>query len=270
LSRDGTLSRDAVPILLYHSVANGPGHDRWSVSSTTFAQHLDLLVEGGWRTTTVSELAEALAAERELPPNTACVTFDDGFADFYSNALPLLEERGMTSTLYVTTSTVGSGRNGRGGDGGEPGMLAWEELAEIATRNVEIGAHSHHHVELDTLRPGAILDEVTVCKGQLEDRLGIPVKTFAYPHGYSSPRVRAAVRDAGYRSACSVKNALSSSKDDLFSIPRLMLRRDTSLDQVRRWANGTGVAISPPDERALAVAWRIARRLRAAVRSRSR
>jgi peptidoglycan/xylan/chitin deacetylase (PgdA/CDA1 family) len=193
------------------------------------------------------------------------VTFDDGYADFYTNALPLLEERGFAATLYMTTSTIDNGRKGSS-DG--PAMLAWEELAEIATRHVEIGAHSHHHVELDTLRPRVLSEELTTCKEQLQGRLGIPVTTFAYPHGYSSPRVRAAVREAGYLSACSVKNALSSQADDVLSLPRLMVMGDTSLEKVRNWMNGVGVATSPRDERALTVGWRLVRRLRAMAEAR--
>ena len=261
-------ARNAIPILLYHSVADGPGGDRWSVSRAAFAAHLDLLVEEGWRSTTVSELADGLGAGRELPPKTVCVTFDDGFADFHSDALPLMEERGIASTLYVTTSAVGDGHRRPQDNPWGAAMVSWEQLAEISTRNVEIGGHSHHHVELDTLRPSSVSEEVTTCKAQLEDRLGIPVRSFAYPHGYSSASVRAAVRKAGYLSACSVKNALSSPSDDLFTLPRLMLSRDTTLEQLRRWTSGTGVATSPPDDRPIAVAWRLARRLRAAVGSR--
>lgn len=260
------LARDAIPILLYHSVVDGPEGDHWSVSPAAFAAHLDHLVEGGWRSATVSELAEAISAGREVPEKTVCVTFDDGFADFYSNALPLMEERGIVSTLYVTTSPVG---NGRSPDNvWHAPMLSWEQLAEITGRNVEIGGHSHHHLELDTLRPSVAFDEVATCKAQLEDHLGIPVHSFAYPHGYSSPGVRAAVRRAGFQSACSVKNALSSPRDDVFTLPRLMLHRDTTLERLRNWTEGTGVATSPPDDRPIAVAWRMARRLRAAVRSR--
>lgn len=214
----------------------------------------------------MSELAEAISSGRGVPDKTVCVTFDDGFADFYTNALPLMEERDIVSTLYVTTSPLG---NSQTPDNvwGAP-MLSWGQLDEIATRNVEIGGHSHHHLELDTLRPSAALEEVTRCKAQLEDHLGIAVHSFAYPHGYSSRGVRAAVRKAGYRSACSVKNALSSTRDDVFTLPRLMLNRDTTLEDVRNWTAGIGVATSPPDDRAIAIAWRLARRLRAKVRPR--
>jgi peptidoglycan/xylan/chitin deacetylase (PgdA/CDA1 family) len=259
---------DAIPILLYHSVVDGPGGDHWSVSPATFAAHLDHLVEGGWRSTTVSRLAEAISSGGAVPPKTVCVTFDDGFADFYTNALPLMEERGIVSTLYVTTAPIGNGHGVAPDNVWNAPMLSWEQLAEIATRNVEIGGHSHHHLELDTLRPRVALEEVRTCKAQLEDHLGIPVHSFAYPHGYSSPSVRAAVRQAGYRSACSVKNALSSSRDDVFTLPRLMLDRDTTIEQVRSWTEGTGTATSPPDDRPVAVAWRAFRRLRATLRSR--
>ena len=73
----------------------------------------------------------------------------------------------------------------------------------------------------------ALRTELRVGRQLLEDCLGAPVRSLAYPFGYSTPRVRRAVREAGYLCAASVKNVRASTSDDLFALPRLTIRRST-------------------------------------------
>ncbi|MFC6934601.1 polysaccharide deacetylase family protein [Actinomadura yumaensis] len=137
-------------------------------------------------------------------------------------------------------------RRGRG-RGGPPldRTLAWGQVREAAAHGIEIGAHSHSHPQLDQLPDGALRDELARSKGLLEDRLGAPVETMAYPYGYSSARVRRAVRAAGYGTACAVANRLSPASGDArrydaLAIPRLTVRASTSLAAFARVADGRG------------------------------
>lgn len=142
-------------------------------------------------------------------------------------------------------------------------MLSWTQLPELRQLGVELGGHSHTHPHLDTLSRAAARDEVTRCKALLEDELGEANATFAYPNGYSSPLVRRLVRQAGYQGACSVKEALSSTSDDPFSLARLMVRSDTSSADLRDWLTGTTRAPAPKRERLRTRGWRLYRRARA-------
>ena len=85
-------------------------------------------------------------------------------------------------------------------------MLDWSQLPELAAQDVEIGAHSHSHPQLDTLRSAALRDEMVRPKELLENVLGHQVRSVAYPHGYNGPRVQRAARKAGYDSAAAVRN----------------------------------------------------------------
>jgi peptidoglycan/xylan/chitin deacetylase (PgdA/CDA1 family) len=129
----------------------------------------------------------------------------------------------------------------------------------------EIGAHSRTHPQLDTLPTRAVRREVAGSQAELQDRTGLPIAGFAYPHGYSDARVRRVVRDAGFTSACSVKNALSPPHDRLFSLARLMVMSTTTDAELDGWLAGRGVPVGQADERLLTVGWRWYRRARATV-----
>ena len=184
--------RPLVPVLAYHAVADDPPAPirRWSVTPARLREHLDVLRELGVGALTVSELLACYRGERPLPARPVVLTFDDGYEDFLLDALPALTAAGLPATLYVGTGLV---RDERPVLHTLPGrMLSWAQLREIAAAGVEIGAHSHTHRELDTLPRAEAAWEVAHSRARLQDELGRPVATFAYPYGYSTAHVRAA------------------------------------------------------------------------------
>ncbi|MGH3321232.1 MAG: polysaccharide deacetylase family protein [Streptosporangiaceae bacterium] len=220
------------PILMYHSVSTRAGESfrRFVVDPRLFADHMCHLVEAGYQTRTVTAVTGGPRAERPV-----VLTFDDGFADFHSDVLPVLDAHGLTATLYVTTGYIGGTSAWMAGEGeGDRRMLSWTQLAEIAASGVEIGAHSITHPELDLLPPRRARDEVTAPRKTLEDRLQVPVRSFAYPFGYYDARVRAAVAQAGYLSACAVDELTVAGTDDVLLLPRLTVAGGTTLAGLER------------------------------------
>jgi len=260
-----------VPILIYHSISRAPMPliADFAVDEATFAAHLDAVAQRGLRCLTVSGLLDAVdAGDEALVERAALITFDDGFADFRAAALPALRERGLASTLYVATGLLRGGPQPPVHDGIAPYMLELAELRELAGAGVELGAHSHTHPHMDTLGTRRARYEIERSRALVEDAAGAPVATFAYPHGYSGPRIRRLVREAGYRGACGVKNALSSTTDDRFALARLLVRADTTAQEVGRWLDRTGAPPPPRRDSARTIGWRAYRRARAVVRRR--
>ena len=264
-SGHGQTGRTVVPVLLYHRVANAasPLIRPFTVTPAAFREHLDCIVELGFTALTVSRFLAGVRGSATLPKRPIVITFDDGFADFYDVALPDLRDHGLASTLYVTTGFLRDGPEPPVTPRFEDPMLAWAQLRELSHLGVELGGHSHSHPHLDTLARAAARDEVVRCKALLEDELGAAIATFAYPNGYSSPVVRRCVRQAGYHGACSVKDALSSTADDPFSLARLMVRSDTSAGDLRSWVTGATRGLAPKRERLRTRLWRMNRRARA-------
>lgn len=249
------------PVLLYHSVAEvvDPRFATWAVSPKLFAAHMDALISEGYSALTVSELARrAFGRTAALPARAMAITFDDGFEDFYSAAWPQLTRYGLTATVFVTTGHVGatSAWLQRHGEGNRP-LMSWSQIAAISRAGVECGAHGHTHVQLDTVTRTRAREEIVTSTRELAAIVG-PVRSFAYPHGYHSRRVRQEVRRAGLANAWAVADGVASPSDDLYAIPRIIVRAGTSAETLVKMLDA---ARRPPRSRPLRrTAWRSLRR----------
>jgi peptidoglycan/xylan/chitin deacetylase (PgdA/CDA1 family) len=243
----------SVPVLLYHSVNDrpGPAERPYAVSRSGFAAHADAVRAAGRRAVTISSLAAGLRSG--LPPSARAlaITFDDGYADNL-DAVEALVDRGLPSTVYVTS-----------GDVGRRNRLTASQLALLASiPGIEIGAHAVRHRRLDELGERELAEEVTASKVLLEELTGKAIRSFSYPHGAYDWRVRRAVIAAGYHSAVAVKNALSHDADDPFAIARWTVTRGTSALRVAAVIEGEGVPRAWTHERLRTRASRVARRSR--------
>jgi peptidoglycan/xylan/chitin deacetylase (PgdA/CDA1 family) len=260
-----------VPILLYHSVSSAPppAIRSYAVEERSFCDHLDLVVERGLVSLTVTGFLDAVEREdRRLLERAVVITFDDGFADFEA-ALPALAARGLSATLFVATGLLRGAPRPVHAPALSGQMLDWDRLPELPASGVEIGAHSHSHPQLDTLSTRRARQEIALSRRLLRDAVDAEIATFAYPNGYSSPRVRGLVREEGFRAACGVKDTFSSERDERFSLARLMVRSSTRIDDVARWLDRSGAPPPRASERARTKAWRAYRRGRALVTRRA-
>lgn len=241
-----------IPVLLYHSIGGqSPLSDSWgAIPRSLFEEHLEVIAASGRRSLRITDLASALCEEGALLAQPVAVTFDDGYADTFE-AIEALRQRGIGSTVYVTTGEIGR----------EDRLTPAELMALAELPQVEVGAHGVGHFRLDELNDGALAYELEGSKRQLETLISQPVESFAYPHGAYDQRVRAAVRRAGYRSAAAVKNAISHAGDDPFAIARFTVTSATSAERLGEVLEGKGVPLAWPGERLRTRAYRIARRL---------
>jgi peptidoglycan/xylan/chitin deacetylase (PgdA/CDA1 family) len=239
------------------------------VSPKLFAEHVAYLHRNKYTAITVTQFVNALFQESYvLPEQPVVLTFDDGFADFYTEALPVLKQYGFVATLYVVTAFLNGTSRWLNSEGeATRSMLTRDQLIEISTYGIECGAHSHCHPQLDILPRSAARDEIVQSKRLLEHSLGRSVLSFAYPYGYYTATLRQQIREAGFTSACAVKHGMSSEKSDPFSLPRLLVEAGTSLDalaSILTWRRSLDV--STMYKRARTPVWQIARRSSASLK----
>jgi len=261
--------KNRVPILLYHSVSNeaAPRYRAFAVAPRSFSAQMAHLREVAYCPITVSEFVAVIdGSASQLPARPVVITFDDALCDFYTAALPVLQHHGFMATLYIPTTFVGQrARWLRSVGEANRAVMGWPQIAEASRSEIEIGAHGHRHVQLDTLTIAGAREQVLHSKSVLEDKLGKQVNTFSYPHGYYNSTVRQLVQEAGYRSACAVKHAMSSLEDDRWALSRIVVGAGTSVEDFAGLLQGHGIRPAPTRERVQTKVWRMVRRLAASI-----
>jgi peptidoglycan/xylan/chitin deacetylase (PgdA/CDA1 family) len=192
-------------ILAYHRVTPAV-RGNLSVATDTFRWQLTYLLKKGYRNVSLGEVAGSLP---RLPRSAFAITMDDGYRDNYLHAMPVLRELGLTATLFVPVSYIGTNRpypwDEHLGIFSEDGVreedlpVTWTQLEEMQMSGLfTIGSHTLSHPDLPRIDADAARLEITNSKRALEERLGRPVTCFCYPRGKVNQSVIAMVRDAGY------------------------------------------------------------------------
>jgi peptidoglycan/xylan/chitin deacetylase (PgdA/CDA1 family) len=250
-----------LPALMYHSVSaiGGPLGDL-AVPPSRLAEHFTALTAAGYRLVGLAEALDLLAAGST--DRLVAVTFDDGYRNFLTAGLPVLAATGARATLYASVGHLGDRAGWLGRWAPDFGrLLTWDELAEVAAAGVEIGNHSLVHHPLDVLPPDQLRNEIVRSHGELEQRLGLKVRGFAYPHGYNGRRVRDVVRETGYDHATEVGRRLHRPGDHRFAVPRLQPTPAHTGEDLVALVAGGGSQLVPQMKRLAQPAWRVARKV---------
>jgi len=235
--------RIRTPVLMLHHVEPPPlepppAHPDSYLTPAQLTGLLDLLDRGGFTTLTLAEAARLWHRGRTPPRRSVVLTFDDGCRCFLDHALPILAARGHTATLFPVAGKLGGTDDWDASDGNaaerRESLLTADELRQVADaelagnplggRSVEIGCHGHGHRSLPDCSDDELLRETAGARAELERALDHPVLTFCYPWGRSDPRVRDAVRAAGFLAAAGIEEHPGATLDDPWSLPRTSLR----------------------------------------------
>ncbi len=200
----------ALMVLGYHRVAERD--DDLTVRPSTFAAHIGRLVAHG-RAVPVVDLDSAVRRRPDSWPRRAlALTIDDAWMDVHTNGLPVLVDAKIPATLYVPSELLGSRDH-----------MTRAQVCEWIDAGMTVGGHSRNHVDLRGCTDAELEWEVRGCREALEDLLGVPVTSFAYPFGHIDRRVRDAVAAAGFTSAVSTRRGWTRPSADTLRIPRCII-----------------------------------------------
>lgn len=216
---------------MYHRIVSkfdGENSDYFAVNKSDFRQHLKLLDALQFTPVTFEDYHLHLENKLSLPRKPIILTFDDGYRDNYENAFPMLQEFNMKAVMYVLGDrSIQYGRWDSTHKSKEYALMDDEQILHIRSEGFEIGAHSMTHAKLPELSLDAITREVTDSKHTIENLLGEEILSFSYPYGQVDERVRATVKQAGFKYACGVYTGPPSFGADIYDIRRLSINCKT-------------------------------------------
>lgn len=210
----------SVPVLCYHSL-----DETGSVISTApgvFRVQMRALSDWGYQGIRLSDLLDGWEGKSQLPPRPVVLTFDDGFRNVLDHAVPVLTELGFRATVFVVAGHCGGMNDWPTDPASIPRLplLSWSDLSAMARDGFEVGAHGMTHAPLPRLSAEDAEREIAGSQRIMEQELGRPVTTFAYPYGMASPANRA-LANSCYRAACGVRLGWARRSDDPFRLRRI-------------------------------------------------
>jgi len=261
-------------ILVYHAVADGWEPSAATVSVRRFRDHCAALADDGWRGVRLDAL---VAGHFAAGDRVFAFTADDGYASLARMIVPTCARYGWHGTAFIPTAVIGSDGSWDVGAWRKHRHVDWPALVEIAATGWEIGAHGVTHRALTDLSVEEAWQELRQAREEIEERLGLPATSVAYPFGAVSPRVAALARDAGYRAAVTMHPGPVERDADLMRLPRwpvyrmdapqhLLVRLNgpawaRAFEQARTWAvqqfaQGTRVRMRGHRTRGRRLSWR--------------
>ncbi len=220
-----------VPILLYHDVLPEAFYSCCSVSEANFRAQMDTLVLGNYHCVTLGQIADWIAGLAPLPPNPVCITFDGPYLGWFVHAAPILRERGLFATGYITTDWIGTANH-----------CDWHQVRALEEEGViQIENHSINHPALTSVSIEEAAFQLLECNAAIARHL--PGKTalhHAYPSGDYNTTVRNLLGTLGFQTATTVVARHARITDHPLTLPRYSVYVNTNLTAFKEMIRYTG------------------------------
>jgi len=210
-------ARVIAPILLYHHIENTPFSSRLYISTATFNSQLNILKMNGYASISVAQLAKSLKTGSPLPQRSVVITFDDGNADVYENAYPIMKEFGYTGTIYVIAGRLKTG-----------GYLNKDQIQKLVSEGWELGSNGMNQIAIN-YHYASVWGEVAESRKKLEKTIGVPVETFSYPYGITDGVIQKVVKD-NYKTGVTQGKSIRHILESIYTLSRIEITNEMDLD----------------------------------------
>jgi len=216
-----------LPILAYHSISEnlfGMSHPYYHINTSreVFSQQMRWLRNTGYRTVDLAEAWAGLGTGADLS-KAVVITFDDGYRDFYTDAMDVIKQCGFKVTIFLATDRI---RHApvriEGAD-----YLTWRDVRELHAEGMRFGSHTVTHADLRSLDPDQLDYELGQSKEIIEQNLGVAVDSFSYPFAFPeedkdfSRYLEDRLNNLGFEYGVSTILGRASQKSNRFFLPRL-------------------------------------------------
>ncbi len=204
------------PTLMYHHVQNmeqatAENHAGLTVDTKTFRSQMQYLKDRGYTPITAQAVAAFFDTGSGVPSKSVVLTFDDGYKDFTTDALPILKEFSYPAILFVPTGLVEN-----------PGYVNWNDIRDAAISQITIGNHTWSHQNVGAAKE-TVDKEISTADNQLSERSLIPLKVFSYPYGLESYYAIELLTQKGYSLAFTTQPGGALCKQKRFELPRIRI-----------------------------------------------
>lgn len=219
-----------IPILMYHQIDAPPPKGTplrgLIVAPSSFAWQMRMLKVLGYRGLSMRDLEPYLSGQKT--GKVVGITFDDGYQNNVTHALPTLKKHNFTATCYGVSSMIG------GTNAWDHGLVAEKPLMNKADwltwrdAGMDIGSHTCVHAKLTELADNQAREQITKSKQELEQALGTEVRHFCYPYGWYRQEHQQMAQEAGYVTATTTHRGRVKAGDDPYTLKRIMVARATN------------------------------------------
>ncbi len=200
------------PILMYHRF--GYNESSLFVTPENFEKQMAYLKDRGYQVLSLDKLGEAIRNKKKLTRKTIVITIDDGYADNYIYAYPVLKKYGFSATIFLAAEFIDNDKD----------FLTWEQIKTMSEDKISFGGHTRNQVYLPDIDNEDILrDEIAGCKNLLEYKIGKTVDSFCYPTGGFNEKIKDIVKKSGYKLACTTNRGFSKLNEDLYELKRVKI-----------------------------------------------
>lgn len=220
------LSRNKVIFLFYHGVSVNPdlelnSYDGKHVALYKFEQEM-AYIKKKYNVVPVDEAIAMLRHDVKMVPNTVAVTFDDGYYNNFSYALPILKKFNIPATIFLTIDYIEKGKSG--------GFLSWKEISDMHKQGIKFGAHTVTHPVLTHIPIDQVEFELRDSRNRLGSYIKDSVLSFAYPYGIFNQRIADMVRDVGYSYAFTTFYGVNTHARDPYKLKRIGINNNFSFE----------------------------------------
>jgi len=223
-----------IAILMYHQVESVSIGSRFCCTQAAFAAQMHWLRQSGKPVVELATVVQAARGKKQIPDGAVAVTFDDGYAGFYRDALPILQQENIPATLFAVAGKPGGWNDWMPESSERRPLMTEAQLRQLPEQDITVGSHSLTHARLPELDDAALTRELEDSRARLADTLGRTVDLLAYPHGLYDDRVIAFAREAGYIGACSTRSGFNADDVEPLALRRIDIYGTDSLGDFRR------------------------------------
>lgn len=201
-----------VPILMYHSISDTDPNNSLLVPPEMFNEQIKWLYDNKFTAMSMGELLESMKTGK-VPKKPVVITFDDGYADNYKSAFPVLKNYDMKATFFIITDNIGTGDY----------FMNLDMLKEMRDYGMYIENHTANHLELNTLSREGAFDSIKRGQEFIQENLGLKSEYLCYPVGRYNDETIEIAKELGIKAAVTTQGGISSLNDGEYELKRVRI-----------------------------------------------